>query len=99
MKFLLDSCISSLAVKDLRGSDFDVIWIPEIGKDPGDKSILKKAFDENWFSSHLVGRKGSGIRGLKGSSACFAMILFISLKHPLCICYIFLNLLNPSRGS
>lgn len=46
MKFLLDSCISSFAVKDLRNAGFDVLWIPEIGKDPGDDVIIKKAFNE-----------------------------------------------------
>jgi len=34
MKFLLDSCISSFAIKDLRDAGFDALWIPEIGKDP-----------------------------------------------------------------
>lgn len=35
MKFLLDSCISFFAVKDLREEKCEVIWIPETGKDPG----------------------------------------------------------------
>lgn len=48
MKFLLDSCISSFAVEDLKDSGFDVLWIPDIGKDPGDEAIIKKAFDEGW---------------------------------------------------
>ena len=48
MKFLLDSCISSFAVKDLKASGFDVLWIPEIGIDPGDEAVLKKAFDERF---------------------------------------------------
>ena len=39
MKFLLDSCISSFAVKDIRDAGFDVSQIPEIGKDPGDDAI------------------------------------------------------------
>ena len=47
MKFLLDSCISSFAVRDLRDAGFDVLWIPEVGKDPGDDAILQEAFDEN----------------------------------------------------
>jgi predicted nuclease of predicted toxin-antitoxin system len=47
MRFLLDSCISGFAVKDLTDVGFEVIWIPKIGKDPGDESILKKAFDED----------------------------------------------------
>ncbi|MDP3296209.1 MAG: DUF5615 family PIN-like protein [Thermodesulfovibrionia bacterium] len=25
-----------------------MLWIPEIGKDPGDEAIIKKAFDEGW---------------------------------------------------
>jgi predicted nuclease of predicted toxin-antitoxin system len=47
MKFLLDSCISSFAVRDLRDAGYDVLWIPEIGKDPGDDAILQEAFDKN----------------------------------------------------
>ncbi len=47
MKFLLDSCVSGFAVKDLREAGFDVQWIPEKGKDPGDDAIIKKAFDED----------------------------------------------------
>lgn len=46
MKFLIDSCISSFAVRDLKNAGFDVLWVPEIGKDPGDEAIIKKAFDE-----------------------------------------------------
>ncbi|MFN3533367.1 MAG: DUF5615 family PIN-like protein [Candidatus Brocadia sp.] len=42
MKFLLDSCISSFAVKDLRNAGFDVVWISESGKDPGDEDIIKR---------------------------------------------------------
>ncbi|UCH98117.1 MAG: DUF5615 family PIN-like protein [Candidatus Aminicenantes bacterium] len=47
MKFLVDSCISSFAVKDLREKEFDVTWVPETGKDPGDDVIIKKAYKEN----------------------------------------------------
>lgn len=47
MKFLLDSCISFFAVKDLREEKFEVIWVPETAKDPGDEAIIKKAFTEN----------------------------------------------------
>lgn len=46
MKFLLDSCISFFAVKDLRENEFEVIWVPETGKDPGDEVIIKKAYME-----------------------------------------------------
>ncbi|MBI4688194.1 MAG: DUF5615 family PIN-like protein [Nitrospirae bacterium] len=49
MKFLLDSCISKFAVRDLKDAGFDVLWIPEAGKDPGDEAIIKKAFDENFI--------------------------------------------------
>ncbi|HHT9146550.1 MAG: DUF5615 family PIN-like protein [Candidatus Brocadiaceae bacterium] len=48
MKFLLDSCISVFAVKDLRNAGFDVLWVPESGKDPGDEDIIKKAFEEGF---------------------------------------------------
>ena len=46
MRFLLDSCISFFAVKDLRENEFKVIWVPETGKDPGDEVIIKKAYIE-----------------------------------------------------
>ena len=46
MKFLLDSCISFFAVKDLREKEFSVTWVPETGKDPGDEAIIKKAYSE-----------------------------------------------------
>lgn len=46
MQFLLDSCISSFAVKDLKEAAHDVIWVAELKSDPGDEAILKKAFDE-----------------------------------------------------
>lgn len=47
MNFLLDSCISNFAVRELRKAGFNVLWIPETGKDPGDDIILQKAFDED----------------------------------------------------
>lgn len=47
MKFLIDSCVSSFAVKALREAGYDVLWIPESGKDPGDDVIIKKAVDED----------------------------------------------------
>ena len=47
MKFLFDSCISSFAVKDLRDAGFDVLWIPELGKDPGDEAIMQEAFNKD----------------------------------------------------
>ena len=47
MKFLIDSCISSFAVKALRGAGFDVVWIPEAGTDPGDEVIIQRSADED----------------------------------------------------
>ncbi len=49
MRFLVDSCVSSFAVKDLREAGFEVLWIPEKGYDPGDKEIIQKAFSENYI--------------------------------------------------
>lgn len=46
MKFLLDSCISYFAVKDLRENNYQTFWVPESGKDPGDEEIIRKAFNE-----------------------------------------------------
>lgn len=46
MRLLLDSCISNFAVRDLCTAGFDVQWIPETGKDPGDDEILQKARNE-----------------------------------------------------
>ena len=46
MRFLLDSCISFFAVKDLRENKFEVTWVPETGKDPGDEAIITKAYME-----------------------------------------------------
>ena len=48
MKFLLDSFISFFAVKALRDAGFQVVWIPETGKDPGDEAIIEKAFQEKY---------------------------------------------------
>ena len=47
MKFLVDACISKFAVKDLRDAGFDISWVPEYGKDPGDEVIIDKAFNED----------------------------------------------------
>lgn len=49
MKFLVDSCISSFAVKELREAGFETLWIPETGHDPGDKEIIQKAYSENYI--------------------------------------------------
>lgn len=47
MKFLIDSCISSFAVKALRTAGYEVVWIPETGKDPGDEVIIQRSVDED----------------------------------------------------
>jgi predicted nuclease of predicted toxin-antitoxin system len=47
MKFLLDSCISSFAVKALREAGFEVVWVPERGPDPGDEVIIQQSVDED----------------------------------------------------
>jgi hypothetical protein len=54
MKFLLDSCISFFAVKDLREKGFSVTWIPESGKDPGDEAIKKKPIRKDWYWLLLI---------------------------------------------
>ena len=46
MKLLLDSCISKYAVHDLVNAGFDVLWVPDVGKDPGDEKILEMAREE-----------------------------------------------------
>jgi predicted nuclease of predicted toxin-antitoxin system len=46
MNFLLDSCISRFAAEALRNAGFEVVWVPESGKDPGDEEIIKRAFEE-----------------------------------------------------
>jgi predicted nuclease of predicted toxin-antitoxin system len=45
MKFLVDSCVSRFAVAALRDAGFDTLWIPELGDDPGDEAIMRKAFE------------------------------------------------------
>lgn len=47
MQFLLDSCISSFAVRDLRSANYNALWIPEGGEGPGDEVIMRRALDEN----------------------------------------------------
>lgn len=47
MKYLVDTCISSFAVKALREAGHDVVWVPEAGKDPGDEIILQRSVDED----------------------------------------------------
>ena len=46
MKVLLDTCVWSGAVKDLRSAEHDVIWVGEWEEDPGDEEILAKAHND-----------------------------------------------------
>lgn len=48
MKFLVDSCISKFAVTALREAGFEVVWIPETGEDPGDETIINRAYKEGY---------------------------------------------------
>jgi len=48
MKFLVDSCISRFAVDALRKSGYEVLWLPEVGEDPGDEIIIQKAFEGDY---------------------------------------------------
>jgi predicted nuclease of predicted toxin-antitoxin system len=44
MKLLLDSCVGRPAVRFLRENGFDATWTAEWERDPGDREILKSAF-------------------------------------------------------
>ncbi len=46
MRFLLDSCISGFAVRELRTAGYDVVWTAEEPEDPGDDVILEQAVKE-----------------------------------------------------
>jgi len=46
MNFLLDACISRFAVVDLRAAGYDVAWVLEWERDPGDEEVLKSALSE-----------------------------------------------------
>ncbi len=47
MKFLLDSCISGFAARELRSCGHDVEWVLEWESDPGDPAILDYAYRED----------------------------------------------------
>lgn len=46
MKLLVDTCVSALAVDELRATGHDVVWTGEWPTDPGDESILRTALDD-----------------------------------------------------
>lgn len=41
MKVLLDSCIWGGAKRDLDAAGFDVVWVGDFLKDPGDEAIMQ----------------------------------------------------------
>jgi predicted nuclease of predicted toxin-antitoxin system len=41
MKVLLDSCMWGGAKKDLDAAGFDVVWVGDFLKDPGDEAIMQ----------------------------------------------------------
>ena len=45
MQLLVDSCVAGSVVRALRLAGFDVEWVAEWGKDPGDRSILHYAHE------------------------------------------------------
>jgi len=46
MRFLLDTCVSGGACKELRSEGHDVVWAGEWREDPGDDEILVRAYHE-----------------------------------------------------
>jgi predicted nuclease of predicted toxin-antitoxin system len=46
-KILLDSCIWAGTKDFLRGGDYDVVWVGDFIKDPGDTSVIRLAHKEN----------------------------------------------------
>jgi predicted nuclease of predicted toxin-antitoxin system len=43
MQILVDGCVGRSVVETLRSADFDVEWVAEWGRDPGDREILGHA--------------------------------------------------------
>lgn len=46
-KLLLDTCVWGGARQELAATGYDVIWIGDWNKDPGDEEILAVAYAEN----------------------------------------------------
>ncbi|MFP4504142.1 MAG: DUF5615 family PIN-like protein [Cyclobacteriaceae bacterium] len=47
MKVMLDSCVWGGAGKVLQTAGYDVIWIGDFLKDPGDEAIITLAFEQD----------------------------------------------------
>ncbi len=47
MKLLLDTCVWGGALKALRAAGHDVVWTGEWEADPGDKEILRQAYEQD----------------------------------------------------
>ena len=43
MQFLIDACVAGAVVQALRNAGFDVEWVAEWERDPGDRAILRHA--------------------------------------------------------
>ena len=46
IKILLDSCIWAGAKNPLQESGYDVVWVGDFLKDPGDEAIIRLAYKE-----------------------------------------------------
>jgi len=46
LKVLLDTCLSARAKADLKAAGHDVLWAGDWSEDPGDETILARAFEE-----------------------------------------------------
>ena len=46
MKLLLDTCVWGGARKEIESAGYDVLWVGEWSKDPGDEEIFKHARNE-----------------------------------------------------
>jgi predicted nuclease of predicted toxin-antitoxin system len=46
LKLLLDTCLSARAKAELNGAGHDVVWAGDWPEDPGDETILARAYEE-----------------------------------------------------
>ncbi len=46
MKVLLDTCVWGKAIEEISNAGYDVVWVGNWEKDPGDKEILEIAYKE-----------------------------------------------------
>lgn len=47
MRLLLDTCVWGGALQALRDAGHDVVWTGEWERDPGDKEILRQAYEQD----------------------------------------------------